>query len=74
MAISRKIISISQLKEIRKNNKKRKIGLCHGVFDIVHPGHLFHFKEVKKKCDILVVSITSDKHIKKKRVVESQNL
>ncbi len=69
MAISSKIISISQLKEIRKNNKKRKIGLCHGVFDIVHPGHLFHFKEVKKKCDILVVSITSDKHIKKKRVV-----
>ncbi|MDC1125947.1 adenylyltransferase/cytidyltransferase family protein [Candidatus Pelagibacter sp.] len=47
----------------KKNNET--IGLCHGVFDLIHLGHINHFKEAKKKCDILVVSITADKFIKK---------
>jgi cytidyltransferase-like protein len=41
------------------------VGLCHGVFDVVHPGHLAHFKEAKSKCDLLVVSITSDRYVNK---------
>ncbi len=46
-------------------NKGKKIGLCHGVFDIIHAGHINHFEEVKKKCDILIVTITEDKHVNK---------
>ena len=34
--------------------KGYKIGLCHGVFDIIHAGHISHFEEVKKKCDYLM--------------------
>src|SRR6056300_747368 len=45
--------------------KKLKIGLCHGVFDVVHLGHIKHFKSAKKICDYLIVSITDDKFIKK---------
>ena len=48
---------------IRKN--KQIIGLCHGVFDFLHHGHLLHFEAAKKKCDYLFVSITSDEHIDK---------
>lgn len=62
-----KIISIEKLKKILpilKKNKK-KIGLCHGVFDLVHYGHIKHFEEAKKKCDILIVSVTKDEFIKK---------
>ena len=40
-----------------------KIGLCHGVFDLLHIGHIKHFSEAKKNCDILIVSITHDKFI-----------
>ena len=47
-----------------KKNKKT-IGLCHGVFDLIHFGHLKHFEAAKKKCDYLFVSITSDKYINK---------
>ena len=39
--------------------------MCHGVFDIIHAGHISHFEEVKKKCDILIVTITEDKHVNK---------
>ena len=60
-----KIISKKNLILLRKKNKSKKIGLCHGAFDIVHLGHLNHFNNAKKQCDILVVSITGDKFIKK---------
>ena len=60
-----KILNEINLKNIKRIHKKQTIGLCHGAFDIVHLGHLEHFANAKKNCDILVVSITDDKYIKK---------
>jgi rfaE bifunctional protein nucleotidyltransferase chain/domain len=45
--------------------KKKIIGLIHGVFDIIHIGHINYFKEAKSKVDHLIVSITSDKFVNK---------
>lgn len=45
--------------------KKKIIGLAHGVFDVLHSGHLLFFKECKKHCDKLIVSITDDKFVNK---------
>jgi rfaE bifunctional protein nucleotidyltransferase chain/domain len=60
------IKSISDLKIIEKLKKKnKKIVLCHGVFDIVHIGHINYFKEAKNLGDILVVSITEDQFVNK---------
>jgi rfaE bifunctional protein nucleotidyltransferase chain/domain len=63
----KKILKIITAKKIinfyKKNNKK--IGLCHGVFDLLHLGHIRHFKEAKKKVDVLIVSITEDKYVNK---------
>jgi len=53
------------LQYLRRKNSKKIIGLCHGVFDILHKGHIDHFNEVRKKCHILIVSITDDKFVKK---------
>lgn len=39
--------------------------LCHGVFDILHAGHLNYFKAAKKYGDYLIVSITTDKYVNK---------
>lgn len=60
-----KVKSIRELAKIRKKNKNFKIGLCHGVFDIIHDGHIDHFKYAKNKVDILIVSITSEKFVNK---------
>ena len=40
-----------------------KIVLCHGVFDLLHIGHIRHLKEAKKAGDILVVTITPDIYV-----------
>jgi rfaE bifunctional protein kinase chain/domain len=45
--------------------RKRKVIMCHGVFDVVHPGHLRHLLYAKSKADILVASLTADRHISK---------
>jgi rfaE bifunctional protein kinase chain/domain len=45
--------------------RDKKAILCHGVFDVVHPGHVRHLAYAKTKADILVASITADRHIKK---------
>ena len=60
-----KIIDLNLLRErINKFKKnKKKIVLCHGVFDLVHIGHIKHFESAKKNGDILVVTITADEYV-----------
>mgnify|MGYP001259779095 CR=1 FL=1 len=61
----KKIISLENLSYIKNKHKNEKIIMCHGVFDVVHPGHIRHFLFAKSKANILVVSCTSDKFINK---------
>ena len=39
--------------------------MCHGTFDVVHPGHIRHLLYAKTKAKILIASLTSDDHINK---------
>lgn len=63
----KKILTYNNLEEKIKLLKKKgeKIAHCHGVFDVVHIGHIKHFLKAKKSCDILIVTVTSDKYVKK---------
>ena len=45
--------------------RAKKAIMCHGVFDVVHPGHVRHMLYAKSKADILIASITADRHIDK---------
>ena len=63
---SKKILSLEKLKKVVGTRpRKQKIILCHGNFDVVHPGHIRHLIYAKSKADILIVSITADKYIQK---------
>ena len=63
----RKIISIENLSSKVKTAKKqgKKIVHCHGVFDLLHIGHIKHFNEAKAHGDILVVTVTPDEYVNK---------
>ncbi|MFC1741091.1 HAD-IIIA family hydrolase [Nanoarchaeota archaeon] len=49
---------IEQLK-----SEGKTVGLCHGGFDLTHPGHVKHFEMAKKECDVLFVSVTCDEFV-----------
>ena len=66
--ILKKIISNIKLKAILKKLEAKTSIMCHGNFDLVHPGHLRHLLYAKSKADVLIVSITSDKNINKKKI------
>ncbi len=66
---SRKILTIPELAALRERLRDQKIVLCHGAFDLVHMGHVLHFEEAASFGDVLVVTITADKYITKKRSV-----
>ena len=44
-----------------------KVVLCHGVFDLLHIGHLVHLEEARMFGDILKVSVVADKFVLKPR-------
>jgi rfaE bifunctional protein kinase chain/domain len=63
---SHKIKTVAELcRIIGPRPRKRKVIMCHGVFDVVHPGHLRHLIYAKSKADILIASLTADVHISK---------
>jgi cytidyltransferase-like protein len=64
-----KIVAFDQLGAIRGWHCGKRIVHCHGAFDLVHIGHLIHFEEARTLGDVLVVTVTADKHITKKRAV-----
>src|SRR3990167_10891634 len=45
--------------------KGKKVVLCHGVFDILHLGHIRHFNQAKEQGDVLITSLTQDKYVKR---------
>ena len=66
MNLNKKIIDFDKAAKLFKKIKlNKKIIHCHGVFDLVHPGHIRHLSYCKSKADILIVSITPDRFIKK---------
>ena len=44
---------------------ERRIVLCHGVFDLLHIGHIKHFEQAREHGDVLVVTLTQDRYVNK---------
>jgi glycerol-3-phosphate cytidylyltransferase len=45
---------------------KKVIGFTCGAFDLTHAGHYLMFKEVRKKCDFLIVGLQMDPSVDRK--------
>ena len=49
----------------RERARGRRVVLCHGVFDLLHPGHIRHLEAARHHGDLLVVTITPDRFVNK---------
>jgi rfaE bifunctional protein kinase chain/domain len=62
----RKIKTREELREIiGARPREQSVIMCHGTFDLVHPGHIRHLMYARSKADLLITSLTGDAHIKK---------
>ncbi len=52
-----------QLQVLRAEGKT--IIQCHGVFDLLHIGHIRHLEQAKRGGDVLVVTVTPDRFVNK---------
>jgi rfaE bifunctional protein kinase chain/domain/rfaE bifunctional protein nucleotidyltransferase chain/domain len=67
MKLATKVLELDDLAAVlaRHREEGKKVILCHGVFDLLHPGHVRHFQQAKAQGDILVVTLTPDDYVNK---------
>jgi len=64
---SHKLVSYQDAPAVfsKLKNEGKRIVQCHGTFDLVHPGHIYHLEEAKDLGDVLVVSVTAEQCVNK---------
>jgi cytidyltransferase-like protein len=66
MYLNGKLKEIEELAEVLGSIRdEKKIALCHGVFDLLHVGHIRHLERAKQLADVLVVTVTPDEYVNK---------
>jgi rfaE bifunctional protein nucleotidyltransferase chain/domain len=65
--ISKKIFTLPQLLQTIAQWKvlEKTIAFTNGVFDILHPGHIFSLSQAAKEADFLIVGLNSDDSVKR---------
>ena len=62
-----KIKTIAELADIIAALKKngQRVVQCHGVFDLLHPGHIRHMEAARTQGEVLVITVTADRFVNK---------
>lgn len=61
-----KIKGLAELSRILASRPSRgKVVQCHGVFDLLHIGHIRHLQQAKRLGEVLVVTLTPDRFVGK---------
>ena len=66
-APSRKIVDVEELSRVLEplRVRGRRVVHCHGVFDLLHIGHIRHLQSAKRLGDVLVITVTPDRYVNK---------
>ena len=67
LSTHKKIITLDELaaKAEKLQGEGKRIVLCHGTFDLIHSGHIQYLKSARQEGDVLCVTVTGDKYVKK---------
>jgi len=65
MKFKNKIKGIEEVVEFRNKNREKKFVVCVGVFDVLHPGHLYNLMFAKSQGDYVIVAVTADDFVDK---------
>lgn len=49
-----------------------RVALTHGVFDLLHAGHIDHIEQASLICDRLIVSVVADKFVTKRFIINDE--
>jgi rfaE bifunctional protein nucleotidyltransferase chain/domain len=62
-----KITSLSEITEHLEQPRRQsqKVVHCHGVFDLLHIGHIRYLQAARQLGDVLVVTVTADRFVNK---------
>lgn len=61
---SPKVLPMDALAEhLATARKGRKVVHCHGDFEVIHPGYVTWLEEARRHGDLLVVTVTPDRHL-----------
>jgi rfaE bifunctional protein kinase chain/domain/rfaE bifunctional protein nucleotidyltransferase chain/domain len=64
---NQKVKELDDLAKIvaRLRAKGKRVAQCHGVFDLLHVGHVRHFQKAREFGDVLIVTLTPDEFVNK---------
>lgn len=67
MNCPKKVLTVTELAATCNGLREagKRIVHCHGVFDVLHVGHVRYFEEARAMGDVLVVTLTTDRHVNK---------
>jgi rfaE bifunctional protein kinase chain/domain/rfaE bifunctional protein nucleotidyltransferase chain/domain len=66
-AAKQKILELEDLAAMVKQLRAKglRVAQCHGVFDLLHLGHVRHFQKARELADVLIVTLTPDEFVNK---------
>lgn len=65
--VNSKIVPLDSLPQtlLPARTQGRRVVQCHGVFDLLHIGHIHHFQAARRFGEVLVVTLTPDRFVNK---------
>jgi rfaE bifunctional protein kinase chain/domain/rfaE bifunctional protein nucleotidyltransferase chain/domain len=64
---NQKIVQLEEMASVVESLRAqgKTVVHCHGVFDLMHIGHIRHFEQAKQLGDVLIVTVTPDRYVNK---------
>jgi cytidyltransferase-like protein len=61
------VLQADNLRSIREIHSSETICLAHGVYDIIHPGHIDHLALAKQLGNVVAVALWSDENVRMRK-------